>query len=346
MTSKKAWSPGRSRRSLKTCGCGLQRSPGDGVDRLDLLRAELEQALHRHRHDLVLAHARAQHPVDVLVDRIHDRRRVLEQRDLVVGLVRARREHDRLRVDDLEAEALQREERLHVGQVDAERLVLETALGELRVDLARERVRHAGLARHRAAHRGDARAPARLGQPRRVELVVLGGRAEVPQHGVALARQQHAARALVARPLADVGARDVADVVLVEEQQRADVGGAQRRLRLLEPLASGGARSRCAAPSRPPSWRRGMRCSCASLLHGLDDRPGARQEGVLEWRAVRDRRVGRREAPGVVERAERLLGHARHHLAGPAAASAGPPRRRAGVSCARPRRSPSRCRAA
>ena len=25
--SKKAWSPGRSRRSEKTCGCGMQRSP-------------------------------------------------------------------------------------------------------------------------------------------------------------------------------------------------------------------------------------------------------------------------------------------------------------------------------
>ena len=79
--------------------------------------------------------------------------------------------------------------------------------------------------------------PARLGQPRRVQLVVLGGRAEVPQHRVALAREQHAARALVARPLADVRARDVADVVLVEQQHRAQVGLAQRRTRLLEPVA-------------------------------------------------------------------------------------------------------------
>jgi hypothetical protein len=27
MMSKKAWSPGRIRRSVKLCGCGLQRSP-------------------------------------------------------------------------------------------------------------------------------------------------------------------------------------------------------------------------------------------------------------------------------------------------------------------------------
>ena len=55
----------------------------DGVDRLDLLRAELEEELHRARHDLVLAHAGAQHAVDLVVDRVDDRRRVLEQRDLV-----------------------------------------------------------------------------------------------------------------------------------------------------------------------------------------------------------------------------------------------------------------------
>src|SRR5918992_1340697 len=44
----------------------------------------------------------------------------------------------------------------------------------------------------------------------------------------AAARQQREARHLVARPLADVGAGDVADVVEVEEQQRAEFGGGQR----------------------------------------------------------------------------------------------------------------------
>ncbi len=67
--------------------------------------------------------------------------------------------------------------------------------------------------------------------------MVLRRRAEVPEHRVALARKQHAPRALVARPLADVRARDVADVVLVEEENRAQLGVAQRRPRLLQPLA-------------------------------------------------------------------------------------------------------------
>ena len=134
----------------------------DGVDRLDLLGAELEEQLHGPRHDLVLAHARAQHAVDLLVDGVDDRRRVLEQRDLVGRLDRAGPHHHGLRVGRLDALALQRVERLHVGQVDPQRLAGEPAIGELAVDARGERVRHPGLARHRAAHRGDAGLPARF----------------------------------------------------------------------------------------------------------------------------------------------------------------------------------------
>jgi hypothetical protein len=55
---------------------------GDGVHGLHLLGAELEEQLVRRRHDLVLAHARAQHAVDLVVDRVDDRGGVVEQRDL------------------------------------------------------------------------------------------------------------------------------------------------------------------------------------------------------------------------------------------------------------------------
>ena len=48
-------------------------------------------------------------------------------------------------------------------------------------------------------------------------------------------------------------------------------------------------------------------------------RPGTGQERVLERRAVRDRRVGRRDAPGVVEVAEAVLDDRGEHLARPAA---------------------------
>ena len=237
---------------------------GDGVDRLDLLGAELEQEPLGLGDDLVLADAGAQQRVDLLVDRVDDRGGVVEQRDLVLGLDLARGQHHRLGVADRDAQALQREERLHVGEVDAR-----AARSRARARAApRRRGRPAGRARRSpAASRrasGDAGAPARLGQPRRVELVVLGGRAEVPEHRIALARQQHAARALVARPLADVGARDVADVVLVEQQHRAE---ARMPAAPRAPSPGGrcaAARSRPAAPSRPPSWRRVRRSSVGS----------------------------------------------------------------------------------
>src|SRR4051812_14368044 len=204
-------------------GVGVAAVAGDGVDGFDLLGAELEQALHGHGHDLMLAHAWAEHAVDVLVDRVDDRCGVLEQRDLIRGLERAGAHHHRLCIARLDALAVQREQRLHVGQVDSQRIAGDPAIRELAVDASGQSIGHAGLARHRAAHRGHPRLPARLRQPRRIQLVVLRRRAEVPEHGVALARQQHAARALVARPLADVRARDVADVVLIEQQHRAQV---------------------------------------------------------------------------------------------------------------------------
>jgi hypothetical protein len=60
-------------------------------------------------------------------------------------------------------------------------------------------------------------------QPRVVELMVSGGRAEVPHDGLAAARQQREANELVHGPRADVGAGHVADVVEIEGEQRPEV---------------------------------------------------------------------------------------------------------------------------
>src|SRR6185369_4746303 len=113
-------------------------------------------------------------------------------------------------------------------------------------------------------HRGHARSPARLGQPGGVQLVVLGSRAEVPEDEIAVAGKQDAARALVARPFANVRARDVANVVLVEQQQRADVRGAQRCPGLLEAV---GAEAREVDALLPVDRHRGAaRCDVHALL--------------------------------------------------------------------------------
>ena len=107
---------------------------GDRVDRLDVLRAELEEHFHRARHDLVLAHARPQQPVDLLVGRVDDPGGVVEQRELVGRLDLPRLQHHRLRVGEVQALALEREQGRRIGHVDPERLLVEAAFAKLVVD--------------------------------------------------------------------------------------------------------------------------------------------------------------------------------------------------------------------
>ena len=133
---------------------------------------------------------------------------------------------------------LQRENGRHVRDVDADRLVFKPRSRSSSSDQLGEIVRDAGRVRHRAAHRRHPRAPARLRQPRAVELVVLGGGAEVPEDRVVVAGQEREADVLVALPGADRGARHVAQVVRVEQQQRAEVRRRQRRLRPREPVSA------------------------------------------------------------------------------------------------------------
>ena len=176
--------------------------------------------------------------------------------------MRAGPHHHGLRVGGLEPLALQGVERLHVGQVDAERLA-----GQARARRARawmrggQRVGHAGLARHRAAHGGDAGLPARRRQPRRVQLVVLGGRAEVPQDRVALAgRAGRSARSCRAPTPRCACSRRSGCCSGRTAAPRRDPSRAGPRAPSRGGRPAGG-RSRSAAPSRPPSWRRARRWS-------------------------------------------------------------------------------------
>jgi hypothetical protein len=121
MMSKNAWSPGRISRSVKLCGCGLQRSAGDRVDRFDAVGAHLVEALGRERDDLRLLHAGLQRLGDVLVDAVDHRRRHVEQRELVDVLHLARLQHHLLAVAHLDALLLQREQHRRLDHVDAER---------------------------------------------------------------------------------------------------------------------------------------------------------------------------------------------------------------------------------
>jgi hypothetical protein len=65
---------------------------------------------------------------------------------------------------------------------------------------------------------------------------MLGGRTEIPDVRIAVAGKQRVARQLVAGPLADDGAGDVADIVLIEAQQGTEPRSGQRRARACEPI--------------------------------------------------------------------------------------------------------------
>ena len=234
--SKNAWSPGRMSRSLKTWGWGEQRSPETALMLSTCSAPIVEQELRDVRDELALADARLQLLGDQLVGAVDHRAGRVQQRDLVDRLDLAGVEHRLLAVADEDALVLERREHRRLDDVDADRHVGDALGPEDLGDLASGAGEEAGIRRDGAAQ-PDHPAPDVLGrQPRAVEAMVLGRRAEVPEVRLAAPRQQREAGHLVAGPLADVGARDVADVVEVEEQERADVASGERRLRSAEPV--------------------------------------------------------------------------------------------------------------
>ena len=127
-------------------------------------------------------------------------------------------------------------QRRHVRNVDPQRLPFQSPLAQLAEDEVRERVRHAGRVRHRAAHRRHPRAPTRLRQPRAIQLMVPSSRAEVPQHGIVITEQKAEPDVLVTLPRADRRTRHVPEIVRVEQQQGSQIRLPEHRLRTLETM--------------------------------------------------------------------------------------------------------------
>src|SRR5437867_5461944 len=199
----------------------------DRVDRLDAVGAHGVEPLRRERHDLVLADARSEGLGDILVDPVHHRRGHVQERELVRALERARLEHHLLAVAHPYARLLKREQEGRLDNVDAEGHVDDALLAEDRLDLARGLGEQARLRRDGAAQADEAGERVLGREPRRVEPVVAGRRPEIPHPGLAVAGQEAPARELIPGPLADDRARDVADIVLVEDEQRAKAGAGQ-----------------------------------------------------------------------------------------------------------------------
>src|SRR6185295_18858325 len=95
-------------------------------------------------------------------------------------------------------------------------------------DLLGRLLEEPGLRRHGAAHADHARQRLLRGDLRRIETMVPRRGAEVPHPGLAVAGEQAPARELVARPLADDRPREVADIVLIEDEDGAQPRAGQR----------------------------------------------------------------------------------------------------------------------
>ena len=210
---------------------------GNRVDRLDVVGAVRVEEFVDLGDDVVLADAGTQHLVDHVVGAVDHRRGAVEQRDLVGRFDFARAQHDLLAVLDLETGLFQLEHHRRLDDVDADR-----HLGDAR--RFQDRGHLLGVALHQAEGGIDGAAQAHQAglavlrlEPGRIELVMDRRRAEVPQDRIAAAaHQERPARQLVARPFADLGRGDVTDVVVVEQQQRAEVGGLESGLRAAQPV--------------------------------------------------------------------------------------------------------------
>src|SRR5215813_255611 len=207
-------------------GMGRAALAGDGVDGLYAVRAHLVESLGRQGHDLVLAHPRLERLEDVLIHAVAHGCRHVEEHDLVGALAHAGLQHHLLAVAHLDAFLLEREEEGRLDHIDADGHVSHALLHEDLLDLSRRPLEKARRWRHRAPHADHARAAVIGEQPWRVEPMVPRRRAEVPHPRLAVAGEQRVADELVPCPLADDGAGDVTDVVLIEHEQ-----GAQARAR-------------------------------------------------------------------------------------------------------------------
>ena len=226
-------------------GVGRAALPGDGVDPLDVLGAEVVEDLGDQADALVLPDPGAQEPVQLVVGGVDQGGRGGQQGDLVGGLDPAGVQEHLLAVDHLEPGRLQGGQHRQLGQVDPDRLAGQPVGLQLPPDLGRDPVGDAGVGVEGAAQGGDpGPGPALLGvggppvQPGVVELVVAGGGAEVPDHRLAAPGQQGEADQLVHRPGADVGRGHVADVVEVEAEQGAQLRAVQRLLQPRQPLGA------------------------------------------------------------------------------------------------------------
>ena len=242
--------------------------------------------------ELALADARLELLGDQLVGAVDHRARRVEQHDLVDRLDLARIEHHLLAVADQDPLVASSAASIGGSTMSTPSGMSATPSSRrIARDLLRGAREQAGLRRDGAAQadharRGCSRAAA-------TGSTAGGACAAEPKSqrcGIAAAGQQRVAGHLVPRPLADVGAGDVADVVEVEQQDRAEVGRGERLARAPEPVGAEPVGVDRAPPSRRSStrarrrWTQSDGCAVAAALgvsSGAHRSTPARRSGML-----------------------------------------------------------------
>ena len=226
--SKKAWSPGRMIRSLNTCGCGLQRSPDTAL----MLSTCSDPRSNR---NFVTSATRSLSRTPGLrrSDSIWYAPSTIEQA-VLSSMISSIDLTSRASSMTCWASTTVIPSASSAATIGGSTMSTPSGMSSTpsafrisQISRAARRNRPAS-GRHGAAQADHPGVDVVLGQPRAVQAMVLGRRPEVPDVRAAAARLERVARHLVAGPLADVRARDVADVVEVEQQHRAKVGGVER----------------------------------------------------------------------------------------------------------------------
>jgi hypothetical protein len=143
--------------------------------------------------DVVLPHARLELLVNEVIGAVDHGGGAVEQRDLVGRLDLARLQHDLLSVLHFQAGLLQFEHHRRLDDVDADRHVGDAGLLDQRGKLLRVALHQPEGGMHGAAQPDEAGLAVLRQKPGRVELMVDGGGAEVPQDRLAGAGQQRPA---------------------------------------------------------------------------------------------------------------------------------------------------------
>ena len=167
-----------------------------------------------------------------VVGAIHHRGGSIQKGDLVDALDLARFQHGLLPVGDFEARPLQFKQHGRLDDIDPDRHIGDARLPDQGGNLVGMPLHQSEGRRDGAAQAEQARLTVFRLEPRSVEPVVHGGRAEVPQDRIgAAASEQRPAADLVALPFADLGGGEIADVVDVHHQQCAEIGLLERLAR-------------------------------------------------------------------------------------------------------------------